>query len=224
MTTADESVVTEVSGSIKWFDPARGFGFIISDEAGPDILLHTNVLRNFGQGSVADRARITVLVQHTARGLQAVKIVSIEPPDHDGGPPISDLADTPPEVLEALPFLPARVKWFDKAKGFGFANLFGRAGDVFLHCEVLRHSGLSDLGVGEAVALRVVDGRRGMMAAQIAAWERGSGDGETIEGGDILIGHANLADTAGASLADTASANTVPGLGEQPDLITRLDE
>ena len=70
--------------------------------------------------------------------------------------------------------LPARVKWFDKAKGFGFANLFGQSGDVFLHCEVLRHSGLADLGVGEAVALRVVDGRRGLMAAQIAPWERGS--------------------------------------------------
>ncbi|NHF72258.1 cold-shock protein [Paracoccus xiamenensis] len=173
MAIADDSVVIEVSGTIKWFDPARGFGFIISDETGPDILLHTNVLRNFGQGSVADRARIRVLVQPTARGLQAVRILSIEPPDNEGVPPISDLADTPPEVLATLPFLPARVKWFDKAKGFGFANLFGQSGDVFLHCEVLRHSGLADLGVGEAVALRVVDGRRGLMAAQIAPWERG---------------------------------------------------
>lgn len=216
MTIADETVVTEVSGSIKWFDPARGFGFIISDEDGPDILLHTNVLRNFGQGSVADRARITVLVQHTTRGLQAIKIVSIDPPDHDGGPPISDLADTPPEVLAALPFLPARVKWFDKAKGFGFANLFGRSGDVFLHCEVLRHSGLSDLGVGEAVALRVVDGRRGLMAAQIAAWERGSGESEAAGGGEMALGQGGAADTSGA--------NTVPGLGEQPDLIRQADE
>lgn len=178
MTIADDSLVTEVSGSIKWFDPTRGFGFIISDDAGPDILLHTNVLRNFGQGSVADRARVRVLVQHTSRGLQAVQILSIEPPESDGAPPISDLADTSPEMLETLPFLPARVKWFDKGKGFGFANLFGQPGDVFLHCEVLRHSGLSDLGVGEAVALRVVDGRRGLMAAQIAPWEKGSREAE----------------------------------------------
>lgn len=207
MTIADETVVTEVSGSIKWFDPARGFGFIISDEDGPDILLHTNVLRNFGQGSVADRARITVLVQHTTRGLQAIRIVSIEPPDHDGAPPISDLADTPPEVLEALPFLPARVKWFDKAKGFGFANLFGRPGDVFLHCEVLRHSGLSDLGVGEAVALRVVDGRRGLMAAQIAAWERGAGDGGAAAGGG---GQAGSHDRS-AGLDDAFGVTTLSG-------------
>ena len=190
MTIADDTVVTEVHGAIKWFDPARGIGFIISDDEGPDILLHTNVLRNFGQSSVADLARISVLVQHTTRGLQAVKILSIEPPEQVGGPPISDLADTPPEVLAAIPFQPARVKWFDKTKGFGFANLFGRPGDVFLHCEVLRMSGLSDLGVGEAVALRVVDGRRGLMAAQIAAWDRGSIEAEHDRTGDAPAGSA----------------------------------
>ncbi|WBU63035.1 cold-shock protein [Paracoccus aerodenitrificans] len=178
MTITEHSTVTEISGSIKWFDPARGFGFILSDEDGPDILLHANVLRNFGQGSVADRSRVRVLVQPTDRGLQAVKILDIEPPESDGAPPISDLADTPPEVLASLPFLAARVKWFDKTKGFGFANLFGEPGDVFLHCEVLRHSGLSDLAVGEAIALRVVDGRRGLMAAQIAPWEKGNNQDE----------------------------------------------
>lgn len=135
-------------------------------------MLHANVLRNFGQGSVSDRARIRVLVQPTARGYQAVKVLEIEPVENEGAPPISDLADTPPAMLAALPFLPARVKWFDKSKGFGFANLFGKPGDVFLHCEVLRHCGLSDLAVGEAVALRVVEGRRGLMAAQIAPWEK----------------------------------------------------
>ena len=64
------------------------------------------------------------------------------------------------------------MKWFDKAKGFGFANIFEQKADVFLHIEVLRHSGFADLAVGEAIALRVVDGRRGMMAAQILSWER----------------------------------------------------
>ena len=45
----------------------------------------------------------------------------------------------------SLPLEPARVKWFDKGKGFGFANVFGRDEDVFLHIEVLRRSGLADL-------------------------------------------------------------------------------
>ena len=71
----------------------------------------------------------------------------------------------------ALPLEPARVKWFDKGKGFGFANVFGRGEDVFIHAEVLRVSGLADLDSGEAVALRIVDGKRGRMAVQVAAWE-----------------------------------------------------
>ena len=67
--------------------------------------------------------------------------------------------------------LPARVKWFDKGKGFGFANVFGRDEDVFLHIEVLRQSGLADLLPGEALAMRVIDGKRGRMAAEVQAWE-----------------------------------------------------
>jgi CspA family cold shock protein len=71
----------------------------------------------------------------------------------------------------SLPLEPARVKWFDKGKGFGFANVFGRRDDIFLHMEVLRCSGLSDLSPGEALALRVIEGKRGHMAAEVFAWE-----------------------------------------------------
>ena len=84
-------------------------------------------------------------------------------------------AESGSEIAEpvdlSLPLEPARVKWFDKAKGFGFANVFGRDEDVFLHIEVLRRSGLADLQPGEAVSLRVVDGKRGRMAMQVTSWE-----------------------------------------------------
>ena len=63
------------------------------------------------------------------------------------------------------------MKWFDKGKGFGFANIYGRPEDVFLHIEVLRQSGLADLQPGEALAVRVIEGKRGRMAAEVQAWE-----------------------------------------------------
>ena len=65
----------------------------------------------------------------------------------------------------------------DRAKGFGFANIFGYPDDVFLHVEVLRHSGFADLTIGEAIGVRVVEGPRGLMAAQVTSWDRGTEQG-----------------------------------------------
>lgn len=160
-----------VHGVVKWFDPSKGFGFVVADEGGADILLHVNVLRNFGQSSVADGARIEILTHRTDRGVQAVEVVSITPPVRDESPVLSDFADMDPDALRNAPLEPARVKWFDKAKGFGFANAFGSPDDIFLHVEVLRSSGLADLQPGEAVALRVVQGKRGRMAVEVVTWE-----------------------------------------------------
>ncbi|MGC1428680.1 MAG: cold shock domain-containing protein [Albidovulum sp.] len=169
--TEEQQDQHEVTGRVKWFDPAKGFGFIVADETGGDILLHANVLRNFGQSSVADNARITVLVQQTARGAQAVEVCGILPPEFEESLPIEDLGESDAAEIAALPLEPSRVKWFDKTKGFGFANVYSRPEDVFIHVEVLRRSGFADLQPGEAVCLRVIDGKRGRMAAQVVSWE-----------------------------------------------------
>ena len=168
-----DPIELRVPGHVKWFDPTKGFGFVVAEEGGPDILLHVNVLRNFGQSSVADGAYIEIAVQRTNRGAQATEIFRIDPPAHEDSAPLADIAVLDAEELRAAPLEPARVKWFDKAKGFGFANVFGKAEDVFLHVEVLRRSGLSDLQSGEALAMRVVNGKRGRMAAEVVAWEVG---------------------------------------------------
>jgi len=169
MVEDDKSSLT-LQGRVKWFDPGKGFGFIVADESEGDILLHANVLRNFGQSSIADGAGITVRVQQTARGVQAVEVLEIAPP---AGVQLSlsEADQGPAEDVTALPLEPARVKWFDKDKGFGFANVFGHPEDVFIHVEVLRVSGFADLQAGEAVCLRIVEGKRGRMAVQVVSWD-----------------------------------------------------
>lgn len=159
-----------VTGRIKWYDPARGFGFILDGQDGPDILIHANVLRNFGQGSVAEGAGIEVIVQDTPRGPQAAAVVRILPPERPAAEGAGEAA-RPDEEVAALPIEPSRVKWFDKAKGYGFANVFGRPDDVFVHMDVVRRSGFGELAPGEAVGLRIVLGPRGRMAVQVVAWD-----------------------------------------------------
>ena len=174
--TEDDVETLVLRGRVKWFDPSKGFGFIVSDETHMDVLLHANVLRNFGQGSVADGAGITVRAQKTQRGMQAVEVLQIDPPEGVTFSVGDETEQISGEEMQSLAMEPARVKWFDKGKGFGFANVFGRLEDVFVHVEVLRRSGYADLTAGEAVALRIVEGKRGRMAVQVVSWETGTRD------------------------------------------------
>lgn len=165
--TADTETYT---GHVKWFDPSKGFGFVTVDGVQGDILIHVNVLRNFGQSSVSEGAKVRISVVETQRGKQALEVFEIEAPEFDeDGAPLGHLPFD--QDLEGGDLVPARVKWFDRGKGFGFANVFGASDDVFIHIEVLRRSALSDLQTGEAVAIRMADGDRGRLATQVSLWE-----------------------------------------------------
>ncbi len=170
MNMQDTTMHQRIMGQVKWFDPSRGLGFIVADQGGPDILLHANVLRNFGQGSVVDGSTIEFEMQITPRGLQAAKVIAITPPA-DTAAPLVEVLQLPENYEVLHPTLPARAKWYDKTKGFGFANLFGSNQDVFIHADVLRSSGLTELQTGEAIGLRLMDGERGPVAIEIVDWE-----------------------------------------------------
>ena len=155
-------------GHVKWFDTSKGYGFLVVEDGSGDILLHSNVLKNFGRGSVAEGTVLDFEVQDTDRGRQVSKIVDIEAPKEEVQ---EDTSEFGIPSVDGLEMVPARVKWFDKSKGFGFANSFKSEVDIFLHMEVLRHYGFSDLQSGEAIVIQVVDGPRGKMAGAIHAWD-----------------------------------------------------
>ena len=167
MTEVDRYMGVAVRGKVKWFDATKGYGFILADDGGPDISLHANVLRNFGQSSIAENAYVEVVVNYTDRGAKAQEVLPLTPPSEQEVD--FHLRIDIPQT--DAPFVAARVKWFDKAKGFGFANEFGIADDIFIHVEILRRFGFADLQPGEALAVRIVDGPRGKMAAEVRAWD-----------------------------------------------------
>jgi CspA family cold shock protein len=156
-----------VRGHVKWFDTTKGYGFVVSTDGGGDILLHSNVLRIFGFTSVAEGAEIVLRVQVTDRGRQAVEVMDIVPTaPSPGAVPIA-----PPETEAAGPLEPARVKWFDRVKGFGFINIYGRPEDVFLHMETLRQYGYGEVVAGDVLAVRVTAGPRGPMVYEVRSWD-----------------------------------------------------
>ena len=57
-----------------------------------------------------------------------------------------------------------------------FTNVFGLEEDVFVHIEIVRKAGLADLQPGEAVCLRIIDGKRGRMATEVLAWDAAARD------------------------------------------------
>ena len=161
-----------VKGQVKWFDATKGFGFIVAEGYKTDILLHANVLRSFGRNSVAGNSQIEVVVQVTERGCQAIEIKNIEPPINGGRPEIiAQILGDGVTIDPGSPLLPARVKWFDREKGFGFVNAFAKAEDIFIHMEVLHACGLAELMSGEAVSIRVAHGPRGMMVWDVQVWD-----------------------------------------------------
>ena len=153
-----------VRGRVKWFDIGKGYGFVVADDQEGDILLHGNVLRAFGYTSVAEGAEIVVDVQKTERGRQAVEVLDIVP-GAEAAP--SEPAEAPGDA----PLEPGRVKWFDRGKGFGFVNIFGKPEDVFLHMEVLRQFGYGEVTAGDVLAVRVVSGPRGPMVFEVRSWD-----------------------------------------------------
>jgi len=166
-----DAIHQTVACRVKWFDPKKGFGFLIPDAGGPDILLHANVLRSAGRGSIADGVRLEATVGQVDGRWQASAITAIHSDSVHEVPPLAQFVGLDLEELCALPYQPARVKWFDLNKGFGFANVFGSMEDVFIHIEVLRAAGLADLDAGEAVSLRIINGERGRMAVEVAGWD-----------------------------------------------------
>lgn len=167
-----------ISGVVKWYDPSRGYGFIVPDDEGQDVLLHASCVRNFGTSSVREADRVVVDAVETERGYQAVRLVSVEPSMEAPAPaPQVDPADAvrPSDIAAAAAphgaLFPARVKWFDKHKGFGFVNVYGDPQDVFVHMETVRDGGMPTLQPGEAVLVRTTKGPRGVMVSQISEWE-----------------------------------------------------
>jgi cold shock protein len=158
--------VVEMSGVIKWFDVAKGYGFIVPDNGTADVLLHVTCLRRDGFQTAYEGARVVCEVLVRPKGLQAFRIISMDESTaiHPAQlpPPRTHVTVVPTSGLER-----AQVKWFNRLRGFGFLTRGEGTPDIFVHMETLRRFGIAELRPGQFVLVRFGPGPKGMMAAEV---------------------------------------------------------
>jgi len=158
--------VIEVAGVIKWFDVAKGYGFIIPDNGMADVLLHVTVLRRDGYQTAYEGARLVCEVLARPKGLQAFRVISMDESTavHPAQmpPPRTHVTVTPTSGLER-----AQVKWFNRLRGFGFLTRGEGTPDIFVHMETLRRFGMTELRPGQFLLVRFGPGPKGLMAAEV---------------------------------------------------------
>jgi cold shock protein len=140
---------------VKWFDPTRGYGFVLPEDGSGTAFLHISVLNRAGLHNLPDGAAVLCRLIAGPKGQQVVELIEV-------------LADEPEVAVDpGAVELDGTVKWFKTDKGFGFVLPDDGGADVFVHKSVVRHSGLAAIDTGQRVRLKVRENPRGREALWI---------------------------------------------------------
>ncbi|TXZ75893.1 cold-shock protein [Vibrio mimicus] len=65
---------TPVTGTVKWFNETKGFGFIKQDNGGPDVFAHFSAIQGDGFRTLAEGQKVEFVITQGQKGPQAESI------------------------------------------------------------------------------------------------------------------------------------------------------
>jgi CspA family cold shock protein len=162
-------VVGEGKGIVKFFNPQKGFGFIVRDDGGEDVFVHISAVEQAGLTDLADGQPLEFTLVDRGGRVSATDLkidgepmaVSRQPREEsaDGG------GDRGPQRQLTGEKAQGTVKFFNAMKGFGFISRDDGQPDAFVHISAVERAGMPTINEGDRLEFEIEVDRRGKFAA-----------------------------------------------------------
>jgi CspA family cold shock protein len=160
-------VVGEGKGVVKFFNPQKGFGFIVRDDGGEDVFVHISAVEQAGLTDLADGQPLEFTLVDRGGRISATNL-RIEgepmPVERSGGGAGGGGAGGPQRQLTGEK-ASGTVKFFNAMKGFGFIQRDDGQPDAFVHISAVERAGMPTLNEGDRLDFELEVDRRGKYAA-----------------------------------------------------------
>ena len=161
-------VVGEGKGVVKFFNPQKGFGFIVRDDGGEDVFVHISAVEQAGLTDLADGQPLEFTLVDRGGRISATNLrIEGEPMavERSGGADRGGAGGGGPQRQLTGEKASGTVKFFNAMKGFGFIQRDDGQPDAFVHISAVERAGMPTLNEGDRLEFELEVDRRGKYAA-----------------------------------------------------------